>query len=153
MNAAWIIPAAVSILVCIGFAILRSVVPKKADGKKLDELAAIPQHWNCRCTLQPITQPELLSRDDVLELAGGVKWDKATALDVIDDIDRALSEYETLLPKGWQPWEGGKCPVPFGTNVVVMHRDGNIVDIGNAYHLPWHHENICADILAYRIAD
>ena len=62
----------------------------------------------------------------------------------------------------WIPWMGGKCPVPTGTIVDVMYRNGSIGaslpaneslsglgdDAGPAY---WRAHGASNDIIAYRV--
>jgi hypothetical protein len=60
----------------------------------------------------------------------------------------------------WIVWFGGECPVPKGTLVDVIYRDGDIansVPAGVAlyegfYAEVWTHEGITADIIAYRVS-
>jgi len=55
--------------------------------------------------------------------------------------------------KGWQGWEGGECPVPYDTMVVVMLRSGFIDAACRAdWHL-WGHNESRWDIVAWRVAD
>lgn len=56
------------------------------------------------------------------------------------------------LPKGWQGWEGGECPIPNETMVVVMFRDGTIEAAFPANMFGWKHFDWCGDIVAWRVA-
>lgn len=52
------------------------------------------------------------------------------------------------------PWTGGsKPPVPAGTPVLVLHRDGNLYasPAGKDYAESWEHVEDHSDILAYHI--
>lgn len=112
----------------------------------------------------------LLSRDDVLELAkpavhvskvSDSEWKemirKEFYPEYTDLINRGnSSSTDKPLPKGWQPWEGGDCPVPDDTQVVVMFADG-VICHDSAGNCGWTHHsanvtNYC-HILAWRVAD
>lgn len=65
------------------------------------------------------------------------------------------------LPKArpgneWIEWNGGECPVPYGTKVDVIYRDGykTYMRIGWAHLSPnvWIHFNDEWDIVAYRVS-
>lgn len=56
------------------------------------------------------------------------------------------------LPEGWIRHDGGPCPVPPGSQVSVIYRDGErdtmfAIDLGWA-HLPDYHPE--HDIIAYK---
>lgn len=65
------------------------------------------------------------------------------------------------LPKArpgneWIEWNGGECPVPIGTKVEIIYRDGQqvIVKIGDIdikYNV-WYHYDDYEDIVAYRVS-
>ncbi|QVJ12699.1 hypothetical protein [Pseudomonas phage PSA11] len=65
------------------------------------------------------------------------------------------------LPKArpgneWIEWNGGECPVPIGTKVEIIYRDGQqvIVKIGDIdikYNV-WYHYNDYEGIVAYRVS-
>jgi len=79
---------------------------------------------------------EPMTRDDIMALAD-------------------LPEIAQPLPKGWQGWEGGECPVPACIQVKVMHRNGVISAICLAEELRWQHAKIYGfdlDIVAWRVA-
>lgn len=65
-----------------------------------------------------------------------------------------VGEPETTkpLPKGWQGWEGGECPVPDSTMVVVMYICGYIDLPERADNLLWSHYGNPCDIVAWRVA-
>lgn len=67
-----------------------------------------------------------------------------------------VGEPETTkpLPKGWQGWEGGECPVPYGTMVNVMYADGAMYSGVDAHDIRWSHGyTLCwVDIVAWRVA-
>ncbi len=65
-----------------------------------------------------------------------------------------VGEPETTkpLPKGWQGWEGGECPVPYDINVAVMHRSGKIIEYSYADFWSWEHDGTEYDIVAWRVA-
>jgi len=59
------------------------------------------------------------------------------------------------IPKGWQPHAGDGMPVPVGTKVAVMFRDGEITMGVSAEEWDWrynHDEPMDGDILAWRVA-
>lgn len=56
------------------------------------------------------------------------------------------------LPKGWQGWEGGECPVPDDTMVMVMLRNGEISTSTPAGFWSWGHYGEDGDIVAWRVA-
>lgn len=76
--------------------------------------------------------------------------------------------YEATKPEqmapdadGWIKWGGGECPVPVGTLVDVVHRDGDVYlsqPAGVAAELPygfaedWDHLGAPGDIVRYRVA-
>lgn len=60
---------------------------------------------------------------------------------------------ECARPSGWQPWEGGKCPVPDDVMVVVMLRSGFIDAACRADWYLWGNYEWNGDIVAYRLAD
>ncbi|UCW44436.1 hypothetical protein [Pseudomonas phage PPAT] len=65
------------------------------------------------------------------------------------------------LPKArpgneWIEWNGGECPIPVGTKVDIIHRDGyklsvKIGDIDIKYNV-WYHYDDHEDIVAYRVS-
>lgn len=58
------------------------------------------------------------------------------------------------MPVGWQGWEGGECPVPWHTEVVVMRIGGMIYKPVKAGYLGgWDHREHSNDIVAWRVAD
>lgn len=129
--------------------------------QQMDDVESLPpQHINFRCTLQPIvniknTSDELLSRDDVLELAESVRRDELDAISEAPIYAKARPMKICDHPKGWQPWEGGDCPVLDDTQVVVMFADGLICH-DSAGNCGWTHHsanvtNYC-HILAWRVA-
>ena len=65
-----------------------------------------------------------------------------------------VGEPETTkpLPKGWQGWEGGECPVPDDAMVVVMYICGYIDQPERAEYLLWNHYGYPSDIVAWRVA-
>ena len=127
--------------------------------QQLDDVESLPpQHWNFRCTLQPIvniknTSDELLSRDDVLELAA--RFDTDSLESGNSKIPPRPFTNGKPIPKGWQPWEGdsGWPPVAGNIRVFVMMRNGYIVGSHVADYFTWNNYNSAYDILAYRIAD
>ena len=129
--------------------------------QQLDDVESLPpQHWNFRCTLQPIvniknTSDELLSRDDVLELAESVRRHELDAISEAPIYAKARPMKICDHPKGWQPWEGGDCPVSWAQDVVIMRRNGSIESTYSGGETWWHAEIFSGqyDILAYRIAD
>lgn len=63
------------------------------------------------------------------------------------------AEKPKLLQKGWRGWEGGECPVPWYTEVVVMRRGGMIDKPFKAGYLGgWDHYERSNDIVAWRVA-
>lgn len=99
---------------------------------------------------------ELLSRDDVLELAA--RFDTDSLESGNSKIPPRPFTNGKPIPKGWQPWEGGAdVPVPFSTNIVVMMRNGKLSDGQAGEFFGWEHDDSLwhgdCDILAYRIAD
>lgn len=51
------------------------------------------------------------------------------------------------------PWNGGPCPVPRGTQVRVLHRDGAVYQeiVGSMYSVRWEHADDDTDIVGYHI--
>ena len=99
---------------------------------------------------------ELLSRDDVLELAA--RFDTDSLESGNSKIPPRPFTNGKPIPKGWQPWEGGFNPFWYlykseHESVVVMRRSGKITPPMVASDLIWFHNGTDADILAYRIAD
>lgn len=52
--------------------------------------------------------------------------------------------------EGWIEWGGGGCPVDTSEIIDIKFRDGGI-DTDKALGWRWHHDNNCADIIAYRL--
>jgi len=48
------------------------------------------------------------------------------------------------------PWEGGECPVPGDTRVLVKTRDGAMLD-SRAKDLRWSHADLGSDIVKYAV--
>jgi len=108
-----------------------------------------------------VRDDELLTRDDVLELAIRPEpfANETSAESKIPP--RPFGRTDVTRPmkvsKKWQPWEGdGDIPVPFDTDIVVMFRNGKF-NYGQAGEFfGWEHDNSLwngdCDILAYRIA-
>lgn len=65
------------------------------------------------------------------------------------------SELAQHAPKedGWIEWEGGECPVPCDTKVIVKFRDKSVeaADIQRADFWIWWHTTDDDDIIAYRL--
>ena len=99
----------------------------------------------------------LLSRDDVLELAARVDTDSLESGNskIPPRPFSPVPERVRSVPKGWQPWEGGDCPVSWAQDVVIMRRNGSIESTYGGGETWWHAEIFSGqyDILAYRIAD
>lgn len=54
---------------------------------------------------------------------------------------------------GWIEWKGGECPLPYGRECGVKHRDGNVFDntfAGSVVAFGWGHTSDDGDIIAYR---
>lgn len=51
----------------------------------------------------------------------------------------------------WIEWKGGECPVPAGTVVDYMLRDGEVVKSVEADQLRWDFNGWQSDIIAYRL--
>ena len=110
---------------------------------------------------------DLLSRDDVLELASRIDTDTLESgnskipprpFSPVPERVQSVSNTAAPMPKGWQPWEGGFNPFWYlykseHESVVVMRRSGKITPPMVASDLIWFHNGTDADILAYRIAD
>lgn len=71
------------------------------------------------------------------------------------------TKLEHMAPGDWIKWGGGECPVPVGTLVDVVHRDGDVYlsqQAGVAGELPygfaedWDHLDAPGDIVRYRVA-
>ena len=103
---------------------------------------------------------DLLSRDDVLELA--IKHDPFTNETSAESKipPRPFGRTDVTRPmkvsKKWQPWEGdGDIPVPFDTDIVVMFRNGKFSYGQAGEFFGWEHDNSLwngdCNILAYRI--
>lgn len=73
---------------------------------------------------------------------------------MIKQIKSHMADMDAMkpLPKGWQGWEGGECPVPDDTDVVVMKRSGRIWTALSADCLRWYHYGDDNDIVAWRVA-
>lgn len=54
---------------------------------------------------------------------------------------------------GWREWDGGVCPVPCDTKLIVKFRDQSVSedDIQRADYWIWRHTNDDDDIIAYRL--
>jgi len=52
-------------------------------------------------------------------------------------------------------WNGGECPVPKGSKVRVLHRDGAEFEeiLGTSYSANWDHIDCASDIVGYKILD
>ena len=54
----------------------------------------------------------------------------------------------------WTAWGGGAhCPVPVHARVFLVYRDGTESKVRIAGFLRWAHENLCDDIMHYRLRD
>jgi hypothetical protein len=55
---------------------------------------------------------------------------------------------------GWTIWNGGKCPVPWGTPLQIRLRDGRtyFAKAQACYAYRWLHDQGSIDITRYRIA-
>lgn len=61
---------------------------------------------------------------------------------------------------GWIKWEGGECPVPYGTRVDVEYRSGAramgiralVLKMTGSIATHWQHINWPGDIVAYRLS-
>jgi len=65
-----------------------------------------------------------------------------------------VGEPETTkpLPKGWQGWEGSVlAPVQEGTRIVIMLRNGSIIESCGGW-CNWVHHECGGDIVAWRVA-
>ena len=111
------------------------------------EDAVAPFHY------EPMTQDEQDAKNKMwsdlaaqMPLVAPVKWiDKG-------EFSEMYGETPKPLPKGWQGWEGGECPIPNETMVVVMFRDGTIEAAFPANMFGWKHFDWCGDIVAWRAA-
>lgn len=68
----------------------------------------------------------------------------------------ALAEAPAVqIPEGFTAWEGGECPVPLGTPLIVVHRDGDVLNAtaGKGVAADWQRTEYPedGDIIAYRI--
>ena len=114
---------------------------------KAVEDAVAPFHY------EPMTQDEQDAKNKMwsdlaaqMPLVAPVKWiDKG-------EFSEMYGETPKPLPKGWQGWEGGECPIPNETMVVVMFRDGTIEAAFPANMFGWKHFDWCGDIVAWRVA-
>lgn len=69
-------------------------------------------------------------------------------------LDPAVLRDEPEIPKGFTRWEGGKCPVPFGSEYEWLERSGETYtdthdEEGNLWR--WVHNGGQDDLIAYRI--
>ena len=111
------------------------------------EDAVAPFHY------EPMTQDEQDAKNKMwsdlaaqMPLVAPVKWiDKG-------EFSEMYGETPKPLPKGWQGWEGGECPVPDSTMVVVMYICGYIDLPERADNLLWSHYGNPCDIVAWRVA-
>lgn len=93
-----------------------------------------------------VADDELLSRDDVLELAAPIIHD-------LPDFPGDVLNFNRTKPDGkWHPHTTDTCPVSLSDDVVVMWRDGLVSNILPACELRWCETGSDYDILAYRIA-
>lgn len=77
---------------------------------------------------------------------GAQTWSYATPKDV------GLPEKPKPLPKGWQGWEGSVlAPVQEGTRIVIMLRNGSIIESCGGW-CNWVHHECGGDIVAWRAA-
>ena len=114
---------------------------------KAVEDAVAPFHY------EPMTQDEQDAKNKMwsdlaaqMPLVAPVKWiDKG-------EFSEMYGETPKPLPKGWQGWEGGECPIPNETMVVVMFRDGTMDDTYPANLWDWEHHTSGGDIVAWRVA-
>ena len=114
---------------------------------KAVEDAVAPFHY------EPMSQDEQDAKNKMwsdlaaqMPLVAPVKWiDKG-------EFSEMYGETPKPLPKGWQGWEGGECPIPNETMVVVMFRDGTIEAAFPANMFGWKHFDWCGDIVAWRVA-
>ena len=70
----------------------------------------------------------------------------------LHDVDMPEFPGEYARPIGWQPWEGGECPVPDDTDVKIMLMDGTIRR-ALARRVFWQDDGSLYAVVAYRIAD
>lgn len=105
-------------------------------------------------------------RQEMIDRAVGDEAEQARAVQAFEEQegedyaavrDRAG---EVEIPEGFTKWEGGECPVPYGTRVAVFYR-------GHYSHEPhewesyggadtpetWAHDGSDGDIIAYRIIE
>ena len=66
--------------------------------------------------------------------------------------DKYGTDPAPIADDGWIKWEGGECPVPPYTQVMIKFRSGketNRPDEADVYY--WNHDGDSCDIIAYRI--
>lgn len=74
------------------------------------------------------------------------------------ELSAALAAHEAEKqagPVAWVRWDGGACPIPWGTQVHVRHRTGREYGpcrAGESYAESWGHNGWSSDIVAYRLA-
>lgn len=76
-------------------------------------------------------------------------------------VDKCLRAYDPEpLPTGWQGWEGGEQPICSGTRIIIMQRNGVMVEAYADAVRWWHVGDIDPslysadyDIVAWRVAD
>lgn len=82
----------------------------------------------------------------------------------LNDATLINEDTSQAIPEGFTPWDGGECPVPTGTLVDVIYRDGRITRNAKALmnmdgftrdagHSFWQHDSMIGDIIAYRLSE
>lgn len=70
---------------------------------------------------------------------------------IADSVPRPyLTTWKAVADDGWITWEGGDCPVPYGTKVMIELRTGEVLTVKSNFPR-WNHAGLPADIVAYRI--
>lgn len=114
---------------------------------KAVEDAVAPFHY------EPMTQDEQDAKNKMwsdlaaqMPLVAPVKWiDKG-------EFSEMYGETPKPLPKGWQGWEGSVlAPVQEGTRIVIMLRNGSIIESCGGW-CNWVHHECGGDIVAWRVA-
>lgn len=106
------------------------------------------------CPVDPdtIVQVRLSCNDGYfIRRAGDLSWHHTNfSGDIVEYRVVEAAKPKVKIPEGFTPWEGGECPLPAGTEIDVVLRNGS-QGSGLAGGHRWTHGQNLGDIIAYRV--